>query len=95
MEREVTFVDVRTEEEFEIDHLPGAISIPLFVYYKTPELLEELDKQHLYILYCFDPECPEAASLAKEMMNQHFTEVLVLAGGFSGWLEMGFPIEAP
>ena len=93
MEGDVTFVDVRTKEEFEIDHLPGAISIPLFAYYKSPEMLAGLDTEARYILYCFDPKCTEAKSLAVEMVNQRFINVMVLDGGFSGWLEMGFPVE--
>ena len=95
MEGDVTFIDVRTKEEFEVDRIPGAISIPLFSYYKSPEVLEELDPEHRYILYCFDPECLEAKSLAREMVNHQFKNVMVIHSGFSGWLEMGFPVETP
>lgn len=95
MDGEVVFVDVRPQTEFEIDRIPGAISIPLFSYYKSPELLENLNKQDRYILYCFDPECEEAKSLAREMIEKQFQNVIVLETGFSGWLEMGFPVETP
>ncbi len=93
MEGDVTFIDVRTKEEFEIDRIPGAISIPLFSYYKSPQMLSTLNKTDRYILYCFDPECIEAKSLAKELLNQRFNNVMVLQSGFSGWIEFGLPVE--
>ena len=90
---EAFFVDTRIGEEYEIDHVPGALSIPLFSYYKSPEILDPLDKNTAYILYCFEPECKDAGSLAAEFVDKGFRNVSILYGGFSEWLEKGYPVE--
>ncbi len=93
MEGQVQFVDVRPAEEFEIDHLPGAISFPFLDYFRAPDRLSQLDTSRHYILYCFEPECDEAVSLAGEFTAGNFPHVALLIGGFSAWLERGYPVE--
>jgi len=90
---EATFIDVRPGEEYEIDHIPGAISIPLSDYYKSPGMLQRLNKEERYILYCFEPECREVNALAVELIHNQFNNISILRGGFSEWLEKGFPVE--
>jgi rhodanese-related sulfurtransferase len=93
LEGEAFFVDARPEEEYEIDHIAGAFSMSLFTYYKSPDILERLNKNTPYILYCFEPECRDAAALAAEFVDKEFNNVFVLNGGFSEWLEKGYPAE--
>lgn len=93
MNGQVQFVDVRPAEEFEIDHLPGAISLPLMEFFRAPERLEQLDTSRQYMLYCFEPQCEEATSLAGEFTAGKFPHVALLIGGFSAWLERGYPVE--
>jgi rhodanese-related sulfurtransferase len=93
LQGEAFFVDARPAEEYQIDHIPGAFSIPLFTYYKSPEILEQFDKETTYILYCFEPECREAGALAAEFVGKGFNHIFVLNGGYSEWLEKGYPVE--
>lgn len=90
---EASFIDVRAGEDYEIDHIPGAISIPLLDYYKSPDMLQQLNKQVRYILYCFEPECREVNALAVEFIHNKFNNIAILHGGFSEWLEKGYPVE--
>lgn len=90
---EAFFIDVRPGEEYEIDHIPGAISIPLLDYYKSPDMLQQLNKQKRYVLYCFEPECGEVSALAVELIHNEFYNISILYGGFSEWLEKGYPVE--
>lgn len=90
---EAFFIDVRPREEYEIDHIPGAISIPVLDYYKSPDILKPLNRQDQYILYCFEPECKEANALAIEFLHDKFSNIVILRGGFSEWLEKGYPVE--
>lgn len=93
LQGEAFFIDTRPQEEYEIDRIPGAISIPLLSYYKSPEILNGLDKQNNFIFYCFEPECREAKSLAVEFVHNRFKKVFVLSEGYSKWLERGYPVE--
>lgn len=87
------FIDVRPREEFDIDHIPGAISLPLLEYLHQPDYLQRFDPQTTYIFYCFDPECEDTGALAREFGVNGFRNVLILYGGFSAWLERGYPVE--
>ena len=93
LQGEALFIDARPAGEYSIDHILGALSVPLLSYYKSPEILNDLDKQNNYILYCFEPECQEASALAVEFIHYQFANVFVLSGGFSEWLEKGYPVE--
>ncbi len=87
------FVDVRPAEEFDLDHLPGAISIPWQQFLRDPGQVHSLRRYHQLIIYCFDPDCFEATALAKELTLFGFERVFVLFGGMAEWLEQGFPVE--
>ncbi len=89
----INFIDVRPEEEYQIDRIPGAVSLPLIKFYQSPQMLEQLDPGKPAILYCFEPGCKEVNTLAKELAHRQFREVLILYGGFSEWLEKGYPVE--
>ena len=90
---EAGFIDIRSQEEFEIDRIPGAVSLTLSNYYQSPEIVNQFDRESCYIFYCFEEPCPEASSLAREFAINGFKQVAVLYGGFSAWLERGFPVE--
>lgn len=87
------FIDVRPEEEYLIDRIPGAISLPLLAFYRSPRVLNDLDPAKTFILYCFEPGCREVSTLAGELAQRRFREVLILYGGFSEWLGKGYPVE--
>lgn len=51
---EVTVIDVRPTAEFDADHLPGAISMPLD---ELERRLEELPRDRAVVAYCRGPYC--------------------------------------
>lgn len=46
---EAVILDVRTEQEYQQAHIPGAVLIP---YAELPERLSELDPAATYVTYC-------------------------------------------
>lgn len=92
LEDKARFIDVRPREEYAIDHIPGALSLPLADYYRDPAPIGQIDRKATVVLYCFDSQCSEARILAQELHDLGFQEVLVFTGGFSEWLENGFPV---
>lgn len=83
----VVLVDVRPKEEYDADHLPGAISIPL------AELIEragELPADKMVVLYCRGPYCL-LGDTAQEELAAHAIRALRLSDGVKDWAAAGFP----
>jgi rhodanese-related sulfurtransferase len=85
----VVLVDVRPREEFDTDHLPGAISIPL------PELIDrasELPADKLIVLYCRGPYCL-LGDTAQQQLAARAIRALRLNEGVKDWAAAGLPIK--
>ena len=93
LSNELIPVDVRTKEEFDIDHLPSAISLPYQDFIRSPEIALQLDRNMPYVLYCFDPDCYEAKTILQYLQSNGYENIAILQEGMSGWLEYGFPVE--
>lgn len=83
----VVLVDVRPKEEYDADHLPGAVSIPLM------ELLQrasELPADKIVVLYCRGPYCL-LGDAAQEQLATHSIRALRLCEGVKDWAAAGLP----
>ncbi len=75
-------VDVRTAEEFQSGHIPGAINIDV----TAPDFAQqvgELDKDKSYAIYCRSGNRSRAAQA--QMMQAGLGETLALEGGINVW----------
>jgi rhodanese-related sulfurtransferase len=84
-------VDVRSKEEFNIDHISGSISVPIGditggSWFPTPG--KEI------VLYCNWPNGKDSASAqgAALLINAGFQNVEVLKGGYDAWKLAGYPL---
>ncbi len=68
-EGEVTLLDVRPTEEWEANHLPGALHIPLD---ELPGRLGELEHAVDVIAYCRGPYCPMALMAVDVLRSADF-----------------------
>ncbi len=82
-ERYVKIIDVRLQADYEIGHIPGAVSIP---YEEMPEKMKELNKEDLHIVYCYNNYCHLGARAAYLLAKNTFA-VMELSGGFKTWSE--------
>jgi rhodanese-related sulfurtransferase/glutaredoxin-related protein len=81
-------IDVRTPEEFVINHINGAINIDL----KTSNYLDDLkqfDKTKPVFLYAIQNYRP--GLLAKELREKGYSEVYELKSGIANWIGSGYP----
>lgn len=87
----VPFIDVRTEEEFQDGHVPGAVNIPISVtgaagMIPNPEFLAVMaanfEKNEKLILSC--KAGGRSARAAAELESAGFTEILDMTAGFVG-----------
>ena len=82
-ENEVKIIDVRLRSDYEVGHIPMAISMP---YEEIENRINELNTEDLHVVYCYNPYC-HLASKAAYMLAEKNIPVMELCGGFSVWSE--------
>lgn len=93
-EGQVLFVDARSTSEYRPAHLPGAVNVPVESAGKGLDELERaVDSGKELVVYCSGPECSLSSDVASILTNKGFRNVTILSGGWSEWLDAGFPIE--
>ncbi len=85
----VTVLDVRPEDEFDLGHLPGAMSVPLSA---LEQRLAELPKNQEIVAYCRGPYCVFSIE-AVAALRVHGFRARRLEDGFPEWKAAGLPIE--
>ena len=83
MEKETDYIilDVRTKEEYETAHIPGAICIPNETI-GTGDIPELPDKEQLILVYCRSGNRSKQAS---EKLAKHGYTNIVEFGGINSW----------
>ena len=79
-------LDVRTPQEFEAGHIPGAINIDV----NAPDFQEKiskLDKNKTYLVHC--AAGGRSARACDKMSHLDFPKLYNLAGGFRAWERAG------
>jgi len=83
-------VDVRSQGEFDKDHIPGALHIP---FYSIGSGLSNMgiSKKDLLILYC--EHGPRSGIASLTLFLSGYEQVYSLDGHMKGWRKSAFPIE--
>jgi len=84
----INIVDVRAREDYEKEHIPGAVNLPRGQWETCSGLSEDV----VNVVYCYSQVCHLAAAAALEF-SEHGYPVMELEGGFEGWKEHNFPVE--
>lgn len=79
-ENGVTVLDVRTEEEFNEGHIPGATLIPLS---ELAERLDELDKDTHYLIICRSGN--RSAQASDILIKNGFKHIYNVEKGMNEW----------
>ena len=87
------FIDARDQWEFGEGHIRGAINIPEFSFSSENELLKEIDKNKMLVIYCSGNECETSKRLAAELKKVGYMNTFIYLGGFDEWAESGLPVE--
>ncbi|MFG1204606.1 metalloregulator ArsR/SmtB family transcription factor [Xanthobacter aminoxidans] len=86
----VTVIDVRPREEFDLGHVPGAVSIPLE---ELDARLEELDPAAEIIAYCRGAYCLLAVEAVVRLRAKGFS-ARRMEDGMPEWRAAGLPVVA-
>jgi|SRR5579884_2039706 len=84
-------VEVLGPEEYQQEHLPKAINIPLKEL--TPENTKHLRKDQALIVYCANYQCDLSARAAWRLESMGFQEVYRYTPGKQDWIAAGFETE--
>jgi len=86
---EITMIDVRTPEEYNDEHIPGSILIPL----NTIPGLKEFPYQGRVVLYCTAGVRSNRAR--KILEGKGVKGVIDLEGGIEAWKKVGGKVVTP
>ncbi|WP_372794440.1 rhodanese-like domain-containing protein [Pontiella sp.] len=87
------FVDARPFEEFEMGHIPDAVSLPFERLDDSFETLIELaDADRPLIVYCRNRACDDGLLLTQEFQALEKTNLYYFVDGFDAWKEAGCPV---
>lgn len=79
----VNLVDVRRREDYEVAHIPGAISIPKE---ELADATNKLSKEEITVIYCYNQQCHLGIE-ACLILAEYSYPVMLLEGGFKTWTE--------
>jgi rhodanese-related sulfurtransferase len=85
-------IDVREDNEYAKDHLPGAIHLGKGIIERDIEVRVP-DLNAPMILYCGGGF--RSALAADNLQKMGYTQVISMDGGIRGWREKGFPLTKP
>lgn len=92
---EGVIIDLRTKEDFDKGHIPGAINIAFDKYDSfegTQTEFPGLAKNKINYLYCYEILCNLSQKAAKKFSSLGYP-VREVEGGFKTWQEHNFPVE--
>jgi len=81
-------VDVRTPQEYEAGHVPGAVNVP---YDEVAKRAAELTGRGELALYCL--KGPRARIAEAALADAGARDLLHVEGGYSAWEAAGLPVE--
>lgn len=82
-EGKINLVDVRRKEDYEVAHIPGAISIPKE---QLADNTNKLSKEDVTVIYCYNQQCHLGIE-ACLILAEYGYPVMLLEGGFKTWTE--------
>lgn len=85
---EIVLVDVRETSEYELEHIAGALLLPLSSF--DPELFPTLPGKKL-VLHCAVGKRSEAAG--KMLLNEGHESIIHMTGGMDAWKAAGYATE--
>jgi rhodanese-related sulfurtransferase len=88
--KQVTVIDARSRQAYELEHVPGAVSFPHRDM--NEQSLAQLDPTRLYVSYCDGIGC-NASTKGAAKLNAHGLRAKELLGGLDWWKRDGYATE--
>jgi len=78
-------LDARSRAEYEAEHIPGAMHLPMDLLPDYEKQIDQLPRDKWLICYCEGPPCDLGEILAYELMLMDFKNVAVYRDGLDAW----------
>ena len=79
-------IDARIPNEFAIDHIPGAINLPLDIGAdERRAATSDWPRDRRLVVYCGGESCNIAEYMASRLATDGFTNIEIYKGGLEGW----------
>lgn len=89
---EALFVDSRDAKDYQQDHIPGAIKLPMREWGKLwPKLEPKPPKDRLLVLYCYGAHCGLSTRQGKALLGEGYSKLVILDYGWASWTKAGYP----
>ncbi|HEX3013187.1 MAG TPA: rhodanese-like domain-containing protein [Methanobacterium sp.] len=88
-DNEITILDIRPEDEFEKEHIPGAKNLDYHGHH-FQEKAEALDKSKNYLIYC--KSGARGGYFMDKMKESGFSGAYNILGGFVAWKISRLPL---
>lgn len=82
-------VDTRGGSDFDREHIPGSINIPLPKIAAAGEL-PGIERDYEIVVYCIAESCPTSRNAARVLARLGYTNVKDMRVGLVGWKRAGF-----
>jgi rhodanese-related sulfurtransferase len=87
--KDLVLIDVRTADEYDAAHIPGAIHIPRgLTEWVTPKMIEDTDIP----IYTYCRTGARSAFVAQRLTEMGYTNVTNIYDAFKGWVEAGYSV---
>jgi len=88
MGSKITILDIRPKEEYEDEHIPGAVNLD-YDGHDFQEKVERMDKKPDYLIYC--KSGVRGGYFMNKMKESGFHSAFNILGGFVGWKIRNLP----
>jgi rhodanese-related sulfurtransferase len=92
-EDRANFVDARSKNEFEREHIPSAVNLPPEEFSTAESLRLKIAVDVPIVFYDDGDASQEAEASADRAIDLGFKNVMLYSLGFSDWKSLDFPIE--
>lgn len=87
--KDLVLIDVRTADEYNAAHIPGAMHIPRgLIEWVTPQKIEDTDIP----IYTYCRTGARSAFVAQRLTEMGYTNVTNIYDAFKGWVEAGYSV---
>ena len=93
LDRNVTFIDVRSKLSFGLGHIPGAINIDVRDVDFGEAVSAVVQKDQEFVIYCRGTHCSRSPEAILILTPMGFERIFYFKEGTPGWTAAGFELE--
>lgn len=89
---DVYIVEVLPEEDYQSEHIPGALNVPMDREFDRRVQRSVSDKNVPVIVYCANSDCPLAPRAAEHLEQLGYSKVFDYRAGKDDWRQAGYEL---